>query len=89
MEFINFKPEGGKLMKIHFKSNDSTIIDFKLRGDFFIHPEESIDSLEKFFIGKILNHNLQEDFDSFLNLNNIQIFGFKSSDLIGFINKLD
>ena len=39
MEFKNYKPKNGKLIKIFVEFSGTKIKEFKLRGDFFMHPE--------------------------------------------------
>jgi lipoate-protein ligase A len=41
-----YKVPNGKLIKIMCEFEDEKIIKVQITGDFFIHPEESIDDLE-------------------------------------------
>ncbi|MEM2699198.1 MAG: lipoate protein ligase C-terminal domain-containing protein [Candidatus Bathyarchaeia archaeon] len=45
------KVEGGKLIKVQLEREDNKIKAIKITGDFFMHPEELIDELEKSLIG--------------------------------------
>jgi lipoate-protein ligase A len=41
-----YKVPNGKLIKVTVEHEDDVIVKIKITGDFFIHPEESIDDLE-------------------------------------------
>jgi lipoate-protein ligase A len=41
-----YKVPNGKLIKVTVEHDEGRIIKVQIRGDFFIHPEESIDDLE-------------------------------------------
>ena len=84
MEFKNYKPIDGKLLKISSVLEDGKIKYFKLRGDFFIHPEESIEQIENYLIGKDINKDFVLNFEEFLNENKIQVYGFKPQDLLDY-----
>ncbi|MEM2526763.1 MAG: lipoate protein ligase C-terminal domain-containing protein [Candidatus Bathyarchaeia archaeon] len=45
-----YKVEGGKLIKVQLEREDNKIKAIKITGDFFMHPEELIDELEKSLI---------------------------------------
>ena len=45
------KVPGGKLIKVTVSSKNNIIEEIKITGDFFLHPEESIEELEKKFKG--------------------------------------
>ena len=50
---IEKKIPGGKYIKISISISDGIIDDLAITGDFFIYPEEFIDSLETIIIGEI------------------------------------
>lgn len=52
-----YKVLGGKLLRVHILSRDNIIKNIKITGDFFIHPEESIDELEELLMHTKLNEN--------------------------------
>lgn len=71
-----------KLIRIFLKYNedDCTICSITITGDFFIHPEESLDRLEAGLIGVRLDRN------SIMNainkcLDGSEIFGFDSQSM--------
>ena len=49
-----YKVPGGKLIKISLVEDNGRIQDLKITGDFFLHPEDFIESLERALIGKLL-----------------------------------
>lgn len=46
-----YKVEGGKLIKVQLTKQNNKIGSIKITGDFFMHPEEAIESLERSLIG--------------------------------------
>lgn len=52
-----YKVPGGKLLRVHILSRDNIIKSIKITGDFFIHPEEYIDELEKLLMHTKLNED--------------------------------
>lgn len=50
-----YKVAGGKLVRTTVTIENGVIRDIKLTGDFFIHPEDFIDELEKTLRGMPLN----------------------------------
>ena len=49
------KVEAGKLVKVQLRSEGDKIKEVRITGDFFLHPEELIDELEKTLVGSMLN----------------------------------
>jgi hypothetical protein len=45
------KVPGGKLVRIKLDYEGNEITEIKITGDFFVHPEESVDELEKELAG--------------------------------------
>jgi len=54
MRKATYKVEGGKLIKVQLLERDGKIHEIKITGDFFLHPEDLIEDLEKALIGKPL-----------------------------------
>ena len=46
------KVQGGKLLKVKLSQENGLISEISITGDFFIHPEESIEELEESLIGR-------------------------------------
>jgi lipoate-protein ligase A len=53
-----YKVEGGKLVKVQLRFEADKIKKVKITGDFFLHPEELIDELEKTLEGSRVNEKL-------------------------------
>jgi len=76
------KVPGGKLLKI-FLEYDDKIRKIKITGDFFMHPEESLDKLEKELIGlKLDKEIILIKVDEFLKKKNVKLFGLESKDIV-------
>ena len=50
-----YKVKNGKLVKAQVKAERDKILNVKITGDFFLHPEELIEDLEKALVGSPLN----------------------------------
>ena len=84
------KVPGGKLLKI-FLDYDDKINKIKITGDFFLHPEESLEKLEEYLIGLKLDKDiLLEKINIFFEDNGVKLFGLESKDIVdGIINCLN
>lgn len=79
------KVPGGKLLKIFLEYNGK-INKIKITGDFFLHPEESLEQLEKELIGLKLDKDLLLDkINIFFKDNDVKLFGVESSDIVSCI----
>ncbi len=77
-----YKVEGGKLLKIALEAEKGKILSIRIFGDFFLHPEEAIELIEKGLQGaELKEESLMEKIDSVVEGNSIQLFGFKAADL--------
>ena len=47
----SYKIPGGKLVKIKLETSSGMISDVKILGDFFLHPEETIQRIEELLLG--------------------------------------
>ena len=81
LEFKNYKPTGGKLLRIYFQTEGNTIKEFKLRGDFFMHPEAEFENLESFIKNTTLDSKFIDSVNEFIENKNIIIFGFTIDNL--------
>jgi hypothetical protein len=72
---FEYKVPGGKLIKIFASIKNGFIEEIKITGDFFLHPEESIDELEEKLKGVKI--------DDETKIRNILTEFFKSKTLIG------
>jgi lipoate-protein ligase A len=70
-----YKVPNGKLIKVMVEFENENIIKVQITGDFFIHPEESIDDLEL---------ALKETEYSRKNVSDIVSWFFSQDDLVAF-----
>ncbi len=77
-----YKVPDGKLLKIALQAEEARIASVKIRGDFFLHPEESIELLEAGLKGEQLQQEkLMKKIASIVESNSIKLFGFNPADL--------
>ena len=50
-----YKVKGGKLIRVQLTAKDKKIKKIKITGDFFLHPEEVIEDIERTLEGCILD----------------------------------
>jgi lipoate---protein ligase len=82
MPNVTYKVVGGKLLKITLNSENKTITNIIITGDFFLHPEESITILENQLIGTYLDENtILKRIEEIKEQNNLTFFGFRPEDL--------
>ncbi len=76
------KVPGGKLLKV-FLDYDDKVNNIKITGDFFMHPEDSIEKLEGELIGLELDKDkLLKKIDIFFEENNVKLFGVSSENIV-------
>jgi len=78
------KFSGGKLLKVTVRSEGGVIQDVRITGDFFVHPEDAVEEMERALRGaraaavrSILKGRVEGG--------GITTIGFKLDDLIGMI----
>ena len=77
-----YKIPQGKLVKIQLEEKNNKIKKIKITGDFFMHPEEIIDKLERTLIDCSLNKDsLSKKIDSFWKKNKVDCFGINTQGL--------
>jgi len=52
-----YKVKGGKLIKVQLTVRDKKIKKIKITGDFFLHPEEIIEDIERMLEGHVLDEH--------------------------------
>ena len=76
-----YKVEGGKLVKVKLKLEADKIKEIKITGDFFLHPEELIEELEKTLKGSELNEEVLSDYiKAFIIKNKAVLLGVTPED---------
>jgi len=53
-----YKVEGGKLIKVQLEERDGRIEKVRIMGDFFLHPEDLIEEIERNLVGKALEEGV-------------------------------
>ena len=82
MKKAEYKVEGGKLIKIQLKKRNNKIEWIKITGDFFLHPEELIDDIERMLIGQYIEKNrLNNSIAEFIENNGATLLGVSPKDL--------
>ena len=82
------KVKGGKLIKIQLRMKDDRIDAIKITGDFFMHPEELIDDLEKTLIGCPLDkEKITETIENFIESREVTLLGAAPEDFVKCIMK--
>ncbi|MBT3465238.1 hypothetical protein HOD20_08625 [archaeon] len=78
------KIQGGKLLIIKIEFNKK-IDDIKILGDFFAHPENSIEKIEKLIVGTSLNYDsdkLVEKIERLIEKEKYQLIGIDAESII-------
>ena len=76
-----YKVPGGKLIKVWLEASGNTLVDIRLTGDFFIHPEEWIASLEEAFRGASID-DVPDMVREKAGEENVQLIGIEPDDII-------
>jgi len=79
------KVPNGKLLKVFLEYEREKINKIKITGDFFIHPEETIDELERELTG-IEFKSMEKSIDDFLKKKKPTMFGITKDSLKEAIN---
>lgn len=73
--------KAGKLIKIDLRY-DTVIHEIKIHGDFFLYPEDGIETLQKKLIGTEINREkIKQKIDDILLQEKLEPFGFTSEQL--------
>ena len=79
-----FKVKGGKLLRVKIAYEGNIIFQIQITGDFFIHPEEGLDAIEKVLVGLRLPlsaQNVEGLVNEVVTKEDIIIMGFSPNDL--------
>lgn len=86
---INYKVPGGKLLRITAKLEDDLLLDIKITGDFFLHPEEKIEKIEDSLKGKKVEETELEDvLREIVMREGITLLGVSEKDFVEALMKL-
>ncbi|MEM2454465.1 MAG: lipoate protein ligase C-terminal domain-containing protein [Candidatus Bathyarchaeia archaeon] len=76
-----YKAEGGKLIKVQLGRKDDQITFIRITGDFFMHPEELIEELEKSLIGCVIDEKaITETIKRFIEEREVTLLGATPED---------
>lgn len=86
MKKAMYKVPNGKLLKILLEDDGGKILQIKITGDFFAHPEENIEKLEKALAGVIISaENLKILIENFLKETPTQLLGVDADSIVSTI----
>ena len=75
-----YKSEKLVRIMLEYDETENTISRITISGDFFIYPEEALEILEAYLVGKKLEREtLKQQIDNCLE--NIEVYGFNSATL--------
>lgn len=78
------KVTGGKLLKVRINEEDGIIKEARISGDFFVHPEEALEDLERFLTGVRLER-IRGALKEFAKGKEFRIIGFDLEDIADII----
>ncbi|MEM2320751.1 MAG: lipoate protein ligase C-terminal domain-containing protein [Candidatus Bathyarchaeia archaeon] len=76
-----YKAEEGKLIKVQLVKENDRISFIKITGDFFMHPEELIEDLEKSLVGCVIDEKaIAETIRKFVEDRGVTLLGASPED---------
>ena len=81
MRTAELKVKGGKLIRIRLLTKNKRIEKVEITGDFFLHPEETIDILEMALRGQMLDADLGKSISNILKENGALLLGASPEDI--------
>jgi len=75
------KVKGGKLLKIEALFKEGSIVDIKITGDFFLHPEETISKIEQSLKGEKVGAQIAANITKVLSENSASLIGITEKDV--------
>ena len=84
---VQEKVPGGKLVCVEVESSGKRIEKIKITGDFFLHPEDTIEKIERSLLGKGPDDDLAGLIARILSENNAQLIGATADDLERLVRK--
>lgn len=79
MGTAELKVEGGKLVEAKVKISEGKISEILITGDFYMHPEEKIEELEKSLLGTSIE-KLNDNIYKFFKKKSITLVGVRPKD---------
>jgi hypothetical protein len=88
LKTVDYKVQGGKMLKIKLVLSEQVIDSITILGDFFLHPESTIEAIEDKLRGCRIDRNLiTSEIQDVLNKHNAVIIGATASDIAKAIEK--
>jgi lipoate-protein ligase A len=85
-----YKVPDGKLVKISMDLDNEIIKSVKITGDFFIHPEDSLEDLEKDLLDLQLGtREIKTVIQEYFNREDVEVYGITSDALIYLISTMN
>lgn len=82
MKQFSYKVPGGKLIKIRVRTDNGRIEDILILGDFFLHPESALVSLEANLRGCAVDaREIEKTISQVLSNEDAQLIGASGDDL--------
>ncbi|HIG95456.1 TPA: lipoate--protein ligase family protein [Candidatus Woesearchaeota archaeon] len=81
MNCIIHKVPNGKLLKVFLDVKEGRIDTIKITGDFFVHPEEAIEELEKHLCGVGIA-DIEQVVHAFFEQRDVEMVGLTEESLI-------
>ncbi len=80
-----YKVKGGKLLRCSLRLDNNVISSIKITGDFFMYPEEKVESLEEMLTGVERNEEkIRGKINDFFN-SGVQVVGADVEDFVKLI----
>lgn len=84
----NYKVPGGKLVRVKMELDDENITSIQILGDFFLHPEETIYTIEESLLGsKLSRKDLLRGINSVMKEASAELIGATPEDIVNAILK--
>jgi len=85
MDRIDYKVPNGKLLRIDAEIEGLQIKQIKIHGDFFMHPESGLESLEDACLGSDIGPDLFKNIEKICS--GLSMIGVSSDDIISTLGK--
>ncbi len=84
------KVKGGKLVRVKLAHDGERIEEIRITGDFFVHPEEGLESIEKAIVGLTVaetKEQIQTAIEGTVAAERLLLIGFTPSDLASLVEE--
>jgi lipoate-protein ligase A len=82
MQESSYKIPGGKLVKVKLGTSSGKIVEIKVLGDFFLHPEETLQKIEDSLIGSAADEaSIEKTISQTLTESDATLIGATAADI--------